>query len=341
LNKILLCTAIIVLSCLNLHAQRVYKFELGPANIKTKSLYNSIAVADFRRDTTSMGFVLSGMSDRFTKVSPAVPISKQYSKLLSSVTDSTGGNGKLLLLITRLLFAERENTFPQEGYFNMRANLYAKIAKHYQKINTIDTLIKINSINATKALFKTADQVMADFLIKNLTAEPSGPIYLSYDLLNIYTTEKSETALYSTFNYTNGLYYTYKSFKNQTPDKQIIVDSADINSGQVRTIEGNGVTSKVKTSAVYALVYKGHPYVVSEGHYYPLTKRNNDFYFTGKAPNLILPGDEIVAEIISGWPKYYFFLNGPTATYEMALDYKSGAFIRMKKITEVKKQDGK
>ncbi|MHB8207829.1 hypothetical protein [Mucilaginibacter sp.] len=330
-----------MLSYLNLYAQKVYKFELEPANTKTKSLYNSIAIVDFRHDTTYMGFVLTGLSDRYSQVSPAVPISKQYQTLLSSVIDSTAGKGKLLLLITRLLFAERENTFPQEGYFNMRANLYAKIANHYQKIRTIDTVVKITSINATKALFKAADDVMADFLVKNLSVEPSGPIYLSYDLLNIFTTEKSETVLYTTFDYANGLYYTYKSFKNQTPDKQIVVDSADINSGAVRTIEGDGVTSKVKTNDVYALVYKGHPYVMSAGHYYPLTKKDNTFFFTGKASYFLFPEDQLVAEIVAGSPKYYFFLNGPTATFEMMLDYKSGAFIRIKKATMVKKQDGK
>jgi hypothetical protein len=341
LNKTLLCIAIFILSYLNLHAQKIYQFKLHSTNIKVKSLYNSIAVADVRHDTTYMGFLLTGFSDKYTKVSPAVPISKQYNTLLSSIIDSSAGKGKLLLLITRLLFAVRQNSFVDDGYFNMRANLYAKIAKHYQKIRTIDTIVKVSSLNPSKALVKAASDVMTGFLVENLIAEPSGPIYINYDLVNIYTTEKMETALYRAFNYTDGLYYTYKSFKNQMPDKQIILDSADINSGTIRTIEGGGVTLKVKTSDVYALVYRGHPYVMSAGHYYPLIKKKNDFYFTGKASYFLLPQDELVNNIVGGSPKYYFFLNGPTATYEMALDYKSGAFVRLKKITETGKEKNK
>jgi len=335
LNKILSCTVFFVLSCLSLYAQKIYKFQLSlPQTKVAASLYNSITVVDFRGDTNSMGFIHTGLMARYTKVVPAISMKNQYKALFNAVIDSTALNGKLLLLIERLLFVERENTFTYDGYFNMRANLYAKIANHYQMIRTIDTIVSKTALDPTKALLKAGNEVMTDFLTKNLKSTPSGPIYLSYDILNIATTEKYETALYSARSYTDGLYLTYKAFKNQMPDRQIVVDSVDINTGNIRTIEGGGVTLKVKANNVYALVYKGHPYVVSEGHYYPLTKKGNDFFFVGKAQYFLIPGDELVYEIIGGNAPYLFV--APTATFEMKIDYKNGAFIRLKKLPDVK-----
>ena len=324
-----------VLSCLNLYAQKKYKFELyAPQTKVANSLYNSITVVDFRGDTNSMGFMNTGLMGRYTKVVPAISMKTQYKALFDAVIDSTATNGKLLLLIERLLFVERENTLTYDGYFNMRANLYAKIANHYQMIRTIDTIVSKTALGPPKALLKAGNEVMTDFLTKNLTATPYGPIYLSYDILNITTTEKYETALYSASKYTDGLYLTYKTFKNQMPDRQVIVDSADLNSGDIWTIEGGGVKLKVKASNGYGLVYKGHPYVVSEGHYYPLTKKNNDFFFVGKGQYFVIPGDELVYDIIGGNAPYLFV--APTATFEMRIDYKNGAFIRLKKIPDVK-----
>jgi len=321
-----------VLSCLNLYAQKKYKFELyAPQTKVANSLYNSITVVDFRGDTNSMGFMNTGLMGRYTKVVPAISMKTQYKALFDAVIDSTATNGKLLLLIERLLFVERENTLTYDGYFNMRANLYAKIANHYQMIRTIDTIVSRTAmLDPTKALLKAGNGVMTDFITKNLTATPYGPIYLSYDILNIATTEKYETALYSASRYTDGLYLTYKTFKNQTPDRQVIMDSADVNAGNIRTIEGGGVTLKVKASNVYALVYKGHPYVVSEGHYYPLTKKGNDFFFTGKARYSLIPGDEMVTDMVGGSAANIF--GAPTATFEMKIDYKNGVFIRLKVI---------
>jgi len=336
LNKILSCTIFFVLSCLNLYAQKAYKFELSLPQTKVAgSLYNSITVVDFRGDTNSMGFIHSGLTDRYAKVVPATSMKSQYKALFNAVTDSTAANGKLLLLIERLLFAERENALTTDGYFSMRANLYARIANHYQMIRTIDTVVRKTSMDPTKAMLKAGNEVMTGFLTKNLTATPSGSIYLSYDILNIITTEKYETALYSARRYTDGLYLTYKAFKNQMPDRQIIVDSADINTGNIRTIEGGGITLKVKASNVYALVYNGHPYVVSEGHYYPLTKKDNDFFFVGKARYTLIRGDELVSDMV-GEPSGNIIFGAPSGMFEIKLDYKNGAFIRLRKLPDVK-----
>jgi len=340
MNKIFLCTLFIVLSYLNLNAQKVYRFKLSPVQTKvSNSLYNSLVVLDYRGDTTSMGFILAGIMARYTKVVPDIPVSSQFKYLFNSVIDTTAAHGELLLQIRRLIFAERENSFTGNGYFNMRANLYAKIGRHYQLVSTIDTLVSKTSLDPTNAILKSGDEVMADFLIKNLKVKPLISIFSGKDILNIDDMEKYELALYNRDEYTDGLYLTYHSFKNQMPDRQITVDSADLNSGDIRTIEGGGITSKVKAANVYAIVYQGHPYVVSEGFYYPLKKVNNDFFFTGKARLSLLPGDELMADIMGPYTGLVLF-GAPTATFEMKIDYENGVFIRLKKVLDAKANSG-
>ena len=333
MNKLLLCIAFTFLGYLNLYAQKIYNFKLDPPQTKiTNSLYNSLSVLDYRGDTTSMGFILEGMMARYAKMKPATPVSDQFKTLFNSVIDSTATEGKLLLQITRLVFAERENTMDYDAYFNLRANLYSKIDENYQLVSTIDTLIDKRSFSSpAKELLKSANEVMSDFIIKNLLVKSSGQILTYYDVLHISNIEKNKIALYKTAEYTDGLYLTYQSFRNQMPDRQIIVDSADLNSGDIRTIEGGGVTKKVKANDIYAIVYRGRPYIASEGHYYALNKMKNDFFFVGKA---IISYDLVSA--IAGEKTKSLGINLPKATFEIEIDYKNGMFIRLKKIPDAK-----
>lgn len=337
MNKLLLCIAFTFFGCLNLYAQKIYNFKLDSTQTKiANSLYNSLSVLDYRGDTTSIGFIFEGMMERYAKVKPATPISVQFKTLFNSVIDGTATNGKLLLQITRLIFAERENELNYDAYFNLRANLYSKIGENYQLVSTIDTLVDKRSFIPAKELLKSANEVMSDFIIKNLLVKPSGQMLTYYDVLHINNIEKDKIALYKTAVYTDGLYLTYKSFRNQMPDRQIIVDSAELNSGDIRTIEGGGVTKKVNANDIYAIVYHGRPYIASEGHYYPLNKINNDFFFVGKATtSTITPGHDLVSAI-AGEKTKSLGINLPTAMFEIEIDYKNGLFIRLKKIPDFK-----
>jgi hypothetical protein len=274
--------------------------------------------------------------DRYCVVKPATPISSQFKTLFNAVIDSTAADGKLLLQITRLLFAERQNQLSYDGYFNMRANLYSKIGGHYLMVATIDTLMAKTSFSPAKDVLRSGNEIITDFIVKNLKVKPYGPILIYYDILNIANIEKKQLPLYNSTEYTDGLYLNYKSFRNQMPDRQIIVDSANLNSGDIKTIEGGGVTLKVKARDVYAIVYKGHPYVVSEGNYYPLKKVNSDFFFVGKARESIIPGDELVSDIAGGNAGVFILGGARTATFEMKIDYKNGVFLRLKLIPEAK-----
>ena len=323
-----------MLCYLNLNAQKVYKFSLSPVQTRvSNSLYNSLVVLDYRADTTSMGFIYTGMSELFTRVRPATPVSNQYKALFNTAIDSTATDGQLLLQIRRLLFAERAD----KGYFNMRAILYSKIGKYYEIVGRIDTLVsKASLIDPTNGILKSGDKIMTDFLLKNLKVKPSDPILSYHDILNITNVEKNELPLFNRDQYIDGLYFNYHSFKNQMPDRQITVNGDDLNAGEIRTIEGGGVTQKVKANNVYAIVYKGLPYVVSEGLYYPLKKVNNDFFFVGKGRVYVVPGDELVSDIAGDTTPIIVFSSLPTATFEMKIDYANGAFVRLKKALDAK-----
>jgi hypothetical protein len=319
---------------LNLYAQNAYKFELPPVQVKvSNSLYNSLEVIEQRGDTAWMGFIHTGMMDQYKNVKPATPLSGQFKSLFNAVIDSSARGGKLILQITRLVFAEREHSYIDEAFFNMRANLYSKTGPYYQRVASIDTLVIKSAIDPTNKILKSGKEIMTDLIIKNLKVKPSGSIYSYSDLMNISNIEKKAIPLYNTDIYTDGLYMNYHSFKNQMPDRQLIIDSADLNSCEIRTIEGDGITLKVKARNVYAIVYNGNPYVVSEGKYYPLKKIGNDFFFTGKARVSVIPSDELVSDIAGSLAENTIF-GMPTHEVEMRIDYKNGVFIHVKVVKD-------
>lgn len=89
---------------------------------------------------------------------------------------------------------------------------------------------------------------------------------------------------------------------------------------------------KVKGKSVYAVIFQDRPYISTKYGYYPLLKRGNDFYFTGKASDYT-NSDVVTAEIFFG------ILGGliaqsATSVFEMKLDHLSGGFIRIKEISQ-------
>jgi hypothetical protein len=296
------------------------------------SLYNSIQFLDSRYDTTHMGIVQLGAFNKKAKVIPKTPFSTQLTGVLHSLTDSGSKEGALLFQLRQFSFAEITGATSEKGYCYLKAAMYTNKDGLYMKLASIDTVIFVKSMDVTKALFRKGSKAITDFIAGNLEMEARDSIQYSYaDVMNIDNVEKRNILLYTTSQYQDGLYETYSSFCKQMPDKPITVEMKGDKMGTVRTHDEQGKAVKVKAKDIYAIVYKGQPFIATDFGFYPLNKTGNDFYFTGKAKVNANAGDVIVASmffgIIGG-----LIASDAEATFEMKIDHTNGGFIRLQEI---------
>lgn len=320
-----------------IYAQNVEDFELSPPQAKlTGSLYHHFKYLDSRADSTNFGFVQTGFFNRKAKVITKTPLAEQLRQVFNSFADTVGKIGEFVFQLRQLSFAEITGGVSEKGYFAIRAALYANRGGNYQKIQNIDTVLVLSSgIDVTKALLQKGRDTICGFLSTGMLRESAGQFYSWHDLLNLDSLEKSHIKLYNATTYTDGLYLNYKSFMNQMPDGQIILDGGDLNYGTIKTTAANGKLQKVKAQKVYALVYKGQPYISSRGDYYPLKKEKDDFYFTGKVQTANGTAEIVAASVLFGAIGALIATASNTdATFDIKIDHINGQFIKLREFPQ-------
>lgn len=294
-------------------------------------LYNSIRLVDIRKDTTDFGIIQKGAFNKKVKLVSEVPMSTQFSQLVSELIDSTAKNAELVLLLRQLSFAEVTGAMSERGYFHLRAVSFANNNGRYFKLQTLDTVVVIKSMDVTKKMLRLGNKTVTDFIASSLTMEANDDLFLSLDQLpQIDSFEKSKLPLYTAATYNDGLYYNFQSFVNQQPDETgiSITYSKDDKVKKIVYTDKKGKQQEMDYRLIYGFVHNGRPYVAGEFTCYPLEKRENDFYFTGKVNNA-KSGDVAMASaffgIIGG-----LMASSATATAELKVDHLSGGFIRVR-----------
>lgn len=330
---------LLILSYLNTHAQHTALFapELPKATV-ANSLYNSFNFLDARADT-SLGFVQTGAFNRRAKVVTKKPFSQELSAIFNSLIGANAGTGEMLFHLRQFSFAELTGAMSEVGYLALEADVYARKQDSYQLIGSMDTLIRIrSSIDVTNPLFRMAGDTLSGFIRSRLSVQPSpGPSYSHHDLLHIDSIEKAGIKLYASTTYNDGLYLSYNSFKNQTPDQDINVTNDLLEPGNVKALNEKGKLKDIKMNKTYAVVYKGAPHIVTQYGFYPLKRENNDFKFTGKAKVNANLSTVMVASAMFGVLGALMAGSGNEANFEMKIDHRKGTFIKLKEIAEPQK----
>ncbi|MEO6151407.1 MAG: hypothetical protein ABIN95_07140, partial [Mucilaginibacter sp.] len=144
--------------------------------------------------------------------------------------------------------------------------------------------------------------------------------------------------LYTAPEYTNGIYLSYNSFKNQVPDKEIAAAFLEGNTIEtVSVADEKGKWQKIKVEDVYAVVYNNSPFIATKKLYVPLKKINNDLVFIGKAKVTADAGDVIAASVFFGVIGGLIASNAQ-ATFEMKIDHVNGGFVRLREVPAQPKQ---
>ena len=212
----------------------------------------------------------------------------------------------------------------------MRAELFAGNNGSYRMLSKFDSVIVVKSFDVTKGLLKTGGDVIPGFIAANLLKEPiEKEIYTFRDIHKIDSFEKRGLAVYQTDLYKDGVYRSFRSFLDQTPDGQI---TAKVKKGKISEIyvfDAKGKKEQVWQKDTYAVIYKGIPYISTEYDYYPLHKKDGDFYFTGKAKASANSGEVMMASMFFGVVGGLLASNA-NARFEMKIDHLNGGFIRLK-----------
>jgi len=335
MTRALLTLYILWVSAAGLCAQDLTRFfEIVPPKHKNKiggSLYNSIEFLDSRSDSALIGLANVGLlKNREAKLVCKTPVQPQLQRLLDSLIDPTAKTGELLFQLRDFTFAETMGA----RYCYLIANLYAIEKDGYRPLLSLDTVMVITVSDVVGTINLGGNFLLADFIRKALTLEATDSvIYSAGDLTNIDSIERRQIPLYNTTTYVDGLYLTYSSFSKQLPDRQAMIEAKkDGSISSVRVLDEQAKKVKLKSKNVYAVVYKGKPFIATEYGFYPLEIVGDNFFFTGDvriaATNAEVSGGQFAMGLIGAWAAS----KGSEETFDMIIDHQNGNFIHLRHI---------
>jgi hypothetical protein len=322
MNRQLLTLLILCLNATTLFSQgTAASFEwTAPKGAPEKSLYKLIAFLDSRQDTTCVGNYSLEQGAKPTKLVLKTPIQPQLEAILNAYTDASSGFGAVLFQLKRFSFAETQKT----AYTYLAANLYALKDNGYVLLLSLDTTMVIEGpVNFQPALAFYSNEVIDKFIAKGITLAPVDTIVYSYDdVQHIDGVRKRKLKAYTISSYAEGFYSNYNAFKNQTPDLQGVVKLRSDSSMTV-VLHSSEWTEPRGKKHIFAVVYRGVPYIVTHFGYYPLEKVGDDFYFSGHL------------NVVGSAQSPFGLFTGNTAeadkrNYRVLIDYTNGEFIHLK-----------
>jgi hypothetical protein len=305
---------------------KYFTLEYSGSKVPNSS-YGSLKLVDSREDTSGFGAVRLGMLDKEAKVVSNGSFETQLGILLTKLNGDNSGTNQLIFQLRRLKFVEKADAGMEYGYCFFRANIFTPYSGDFKLLSSIDTFIVVESKKeVTKQLIQCANNCVVNFIKESLTKNVGYRIGLTYnEIVKIDSIEKSRIKVYTTNEYVNGVYRSFESFKEQTPEYSLF--SITFEDGEITEIKAKndkGRLRKIGSEEVYAIVNNGKPYISAEFGYYPLVKNNNDFYFIG---------DDKVNYIRGQVVKQYVYTPVPiTSQFEIKIDHMNGKFMRVKEI---------
>jgi len=258
----------------------VHPFELSwPVYQVKNSLYDRIEFIDSRAYTQSIGVIQAGLNPgEHELIVFKAPIEAQLTGLLKVLTDATAKDGVLVFQLRRFRFLESSGI----RHCNLSASLYVRKGGQYFPLSQLDTVITLSS-GIWKTLQSKGNSLITDFISKALL-QPAGDS-ISYDLRgveHIDSIEKRSVPLYTAANFTDGIYRNGMHFLRQQPDwtRMEARTKKDGTIVAISAVYPDGTKKAIAKEDIYALVYKGLPYIVTEYGFFPLQKLGDEFYST-------------------------------------------------------------
>ena len=335
-----------VLFCFSqtLYGQKPEYIRLEPADIKIeKSIFSKAEVIDTRFDTVYMGFVQKGAFNRKAPIKLSQPMPDEITaSVLHLIRGATKENETILINIRNFFLSELTAGLSESGTFIFKAGCYFKQDNKYNLMFSVDKKIVVRSgWDVTKKLLNTAQEEVgllvqraASFNINDVDTTNS---YSYSDIQNIDETEKKLIPVYNVDLPQRGLYASFEDFKNNLPATTNFIEEVNKKTHKPSFFTMNADSTKGKELSqknYYAICNGTQLYVSTEYGLYPVTKKDYDFYFIGKAKETANTATVATASLMFG------LLGGMLASipektkFEFRIDHSTGKFLPVKKIID-------
>lgn len=343
------CLFVFVCTCRNaVFAQESNKkseaLSLQPKHVTINaSVFSKVEVLDSRLDS-NLGFIQKGVLNRIVPLTTSQPLKEE---LASSITKLIDGAGKqdatLLINLRQFSVSEFSGKGGENGVFRISAVFYLKQAAVYRKVLTVNNSVVLKTWgDITERLLDTIPEVLGAFVQQVASFDPNQSDSTTqltaryFDDLD--ELEKNTIPVYKVDIPQKGLYTTFEEFKNNRPSGQVIIVQKDeTDKPLIYEMKENGKKgSKIKYSNFYAVSDGEKMFISGPYALYPLSKRDNDFYFKGIGKDggdgsPLVPGQTIILDRSGNLPANLKYDWGAVV---FKIDHITGKFIPVRKIED-------
>ncbi len=322
----LLCLSTIIVCA---QAQTEYKLEPLGSPLENSN-YNHLTVIDDRINPY-LGFIQTGAFNKYRSLEDEMPLKQQMEEAFLTSIGKDSKNGDMILYLRNFSFAEVTKAFSESGYFAFAADIYGSNESGFSLLQKIDTVLEVRAMDVSKKMLEKGNAFYNHFITSNVQKLPeSTEILTSNDIINTRHREKSIIPLYNTQTFTDGIYNTYESFKNQVPDDQ----NFQINYKNERPLTitaKDNPKKKIDSRDFYAIVDQNKIYINTSHGYVPLEKSADDFYFTGIGLTRPNSANIIMASVFFGALGAIVASSNSLTEQDFIIDYSTGNFISLPK----------
>ena len=286
-----------------------------------------------------MGFVQKGAFNRKAPIMLNHSIGEEIQQFADTViVGATKEDASVLINIRNFFLSEAEGAMAETGTFIFKAGCYYRTNDEYHFMFAVDTTIVLKSNwDVTKRLEHTASEQLAALIEKAATFNKENieaDAWTYADVLDIDKKEKDAIPVYTVSLPQKGVYTSFENFKMNTPDTGFISEYDERKKKYVFYKPANGNNGKPVSIKEYYAVCDGNTlYFITPFDIYPATKKNGDFYFTGKGKDAANLAAVSTAYFLFGIMGGMIASATETSTFEYRIDHTSGKFLPVRKLS--------
>jgi hypothetical protein len=261
------------------------------------SLYNRLEIIDKREDTSEVGWFSNGTYYGL-EVCLAGTLNQQLGRLLGQLTDSSAGDGTLVVEMRR--FVAYDNDKKRSG--SLRFRVFGGKGGRYCRIADVDTTFsqRLGTGRGGQRKFSAAMNGALSVSLASLLRRPGDSAAGLFTVATIPFADqlwKGQTPLYQTDVFPDGVYLRYSSFARLRPDitQFEVTDTVNPEKGILLAATKEDPSMQVNPGQIFGFVSKGKAYVTFDEAFQPLIKKDGDYFVIGR-----MRADAPDADVVAG-----------------------------------------
>ncbi len=304
-----------------------------------------VIVLDKRNDTTAaLGRIRSGMLNLEKNLKTGNPLSVSLSNYYTTLSAGRTAEIQQLVVVvyTFLAYEGIPDYSYRNAHFKYAADYFISAGDlHYRHLGYIDTVISVEGMEVSKKIMAAIDQSLCSLYESMFLAPLSESLYTEEDIPGIEKKRKETLPAYKQMDTANGVYYNWNDFKllNKAAGESIVKKS---NVYRIKYFNENGKARMKPASKAEIISFGGKVYYNVEDVFYPIYKKENDFYVVGyTSMNGAKSGMAVASGVMFGLVGGLIFgaVVGQASSeaieaYEFKIDYKDGSLIPVRALTK-------